>query len=400
MRWARWAGNRRGLMGVVADDWEPPSLEDFLGSGPDGHEEIELFGEAESLFGCRHVPASGDATAGVVICSPLFTDAAINAHREMRLGRWLARAGLVVQRFHYRGTGESDGDPSRVSFGSLVDDARAAAAHLRDNTGIQRIGFVGSRVGALVAARLARDVDGAPLALWQPVVDPRRYLDDSVAVLTGHPLIDPSVMPGTASVAGGPGGPGGPGEVGPGVGAPGYPGAPGLQLPPPPPPGPPGPPLPPPPPPGAVATAAPVPGGDPELGPPLPDAAVPLSAGPGTTGAAAFLGSPLGRDLFDPSVIDNVVDAAGPRPRPVLLLQLHRRVGLAPEYRAAIGRWQARGCDVDVAYDPTEDDWWGVHEGWSPSDEVLMATASWLSSYLVDPPAPVTPLPTTWSGPR
>jgi hypothetical protein len=146
------------------------------------------------------------------------------------------------------------------------------------------------------------------------------------------------------------------------------------------------------------------------LGPPdpgSPPGSAPGAAGlsrpadrAGTGGVAAFLGSPLGRDLFDPSVIDNVVDAAGPRHRPVLLVQLHRRVGLAPEYRAALGRWQARGCQVDVGYDPTEDDWWGVHEGWSPSDEVLTATASWLSSLLVDPPAPVTPLPTTWSGPR
>ena len=84
---------------------------EILGSGPDGHEEIEFFGETESLFGCRHMPASTDASAGVVICSPLFTDATVNSHREMRVGRWLARAGIVAQRFHYRGTGESDGDP-------------------------------------------------------------------------------------------------------------------------------------------------------------------------------------------------------------------------------------------------------------------------------------------------
>jgi alpha/beta superfamily hydrolase len=337
-------------MGVLADDWKAPSLEEFLGAGPGGHEEIELFGEVESMFGCRHMPASGHAVAGVVVCSPLFIDADVNAHREMRIGRWLARAGIAVQRFHYRGTGESDGDPARMSFGSLVDDAREAAAHLRDHCGVERIGFLGSRVSALVAARVARDVEGAPLALWQPVIDPRRYLDDSVAVLTGHPLSDPGVLPGTAH---------------------------------------------------------PVAEPPPAFGPPEPGTSGPPRPASGAAGAegaagraAAFLGSPLGRDLFDPGVIDNVVDAAGHRPRPVLLVQLHRRVGLAPDYRAAVGRWQARGCPVDVAYDPTEDDWWGVHEGWSPSDEVLTATASWLSSQLVDPPAPVTPLPTTWSGPR
>jgi hypothetical protein len=330
-------------MGVVADDWETPSLGEILGSGPDGHEEIEFFGETESLFGCRHMPASRDASAGVVICSPLFTDAPVNSHREMRVGRWLARAGIVAQRFHYRGTGESDGDPDKLSFATLLDDARQAAAHLRDHCGVERVGFLGSRISALVAARVARDFEGAPLALWQPVVDPRRYLDDSVAVLSGRPLFDPSVLPGTAH---------------------------------------------------------PAPEPDRLAGPPAPDGTPPQAVSAGAGRAAAFLGSPLGRDLFDPSVIDNVVDAAGMRPRPVLLVQLHRRVGLAPEYRAAMGRWQARGCTVDVAYDPTEDDWWGVHEGWSPSDEVLTATASWLSSQLAQPLPPVTSLPTTWSGPR
>jgi alpha/beta superfamily hydrolase len=338
-------------MGVVADDWQTSSPGIFLGEGPEGHEEIEFFGAGEAMFGCRHMPASGSASAGVVICSPVLTDAAVNHHREVRIGRWLARAGIAAQRFQYRGTGESDGDPSRLSFSSLIEDARSAAGHMREHCGVEQVGFLGSRVGGLVAARLARDFEGAPLALWQPVVDPRRYLDDCVAVLTGHPMFDPNLVPGASH----------PGEA---------------QVA--------GPPEP------RSATSAPSAPG--LAGPPAPT---------GAGRAAAFLGSPLGRELFDPSVIDNVVDAAGVRPRPVLLVQLHRRVGLAPEYRAAVGRWQARECTVDVAYDPTEDDWWTIHDGRSPSDEVLLATAAWMASQLAEVvPTPVTPLPTTWSGPR
>jgi hypothetical protein len=105
----------------------------------------------------------------------------------------------------------------------------------------------------------------------------------------------------------------------------------------------------------------------------------------GPAPASSLLALPLGRDLFDPSVVDNLVDVLGRRPRPLLLVQLHRRVGLAPDYRAAIGRWQALGFPVDVAYDPTEDDWWQVHPGWEPSDEVLTVTSSWLSSRLAPP---------------
>jgi hypothetical protein len=264
---------------LAADGWEASSLSPFLGPGSDGHEEIELFGGAELLFGCRNVPAAG-ATTGVLICPPTLTDAQINYHREARLGRWLARAGVAAQRFHPRGTGNSDGHPSDMSFASLVEDAHRAADLLRERCGIDRIAFLGTRVGALVAARVAREIDDAPVALWQPVIDPRRYVDEGVAV--------------------------------------------GLSM----------------------------------------------------------IDTPLGRDLFDSVAVDNLVDTLGVRPRPVLLVQLHRRVGLSAEYRATVGRWQARGFSVEVAYDPTEDDWWRVHAEWAPSEEVLTGTSLWLASRL------------------
>jgi pimeloyl-ACP methyl ester carboxylesterase len=270
-------------MGVAAGDWQSSSLAPFLGPGGDGHEEIELFGGSELLFGCRHVPAGG-ATTGVVICPPAFGDAEVNYHREARLGRWLARAGVVAQRFQPRGTGRSGGDPAAISFGSLVDDARRAVEQLRERCGIDRIALLGTRVGGLVAARVARDMDDIPLALWQPVVDPSKYVDDGVAV-----------------------------------------GVPGMS----------------------------------------------------TT---------LGRDLFDSAVVDSLVDLVGVRPRPILLVQLHRRVGLASDFRTTVGRWQARGFGVEVAYDPTEDDWWRVHPEWNPSDEVLTVTALWLASRLAATP--------------
>ena len=300
-------------MSVSADGWQAASLEQFLGHGPDGHEEIELIGGTDGdglLFGCRHMPAAGGATSGVVICPPVLGDGPINYQREVRVGRWLARAGVACQRFHYRGTGDSDGVKGGIGFGSLLADARRATEALRERCGIERIGFLGTRVGALVAARIAADYEGAALALWQPVVDPRRFVEDSVAVDSGRQ----------------------------GLG-----GAPGLAT---------------------------LPAGF--AGPPAP----------ASTASWSLHDLPLGRDLFDPSVIDNLVDAAGRRPRPILLVQLHRRVGLAPDYRAAAGRWQARGFSVDVAYDPTEDDWWEVHPGWRPSDEVLSATSSWLSARL------------------
>lgn len=140
-------------------------------TGPGGHavhEEVELFGGPDLVFGCRHVPSDG-ALAGVVVCSPLPYGADAPQHLpDLRLGRLLARAGLVVQRFHYRGTGNSDGDPAALSLDTMAGDAREALEHLRHRCGVERVALVGSAAGAAVAAAVARDMPGAPVALWRP----------------------------------------------------------------------------------------------------------------------------------------------------------------------------------------------------------------------------------------
>ena len=169
------------------------------------HDEVELFGGPEAIFGCRHVaagPAGGgdvaDAvgvgtgvTAGVVVCSSVGPDAAASYGAEARLGRALAGAGVAVQRFHYRGTGASDGAPDELSFPAMVDDARAALARLRTCVRPGAVAFVGVRFGGLVAARLASSVDGAPVALWSPVADARQVLEAAArARAAHHPVLD------------------------------------------------------------------------------------------------------------------------------------------------------------------------------------------------------------------
>jgi alpha/beta superfamily hydrolase len=131
------------------------------------HEEVELFGGPDLVFGCRHVPDE-PPLAGVVVCSPLPYGATSVYLPDARLGRHLARAGIVAHRFHYRGTGHSDGDPAAITLGTMVDDARDALAHLRHRSGVEHVGLVGTAAGATVAALVARDLPGAPVALWRP----------------------------------------------------------------------------------------------------------------------------------------------------------------------------------------------------------------------------------------
>ena len=131
------------------------------------HEEVEFFGGPDLVFGCRHVP-DAPLVAAVVVCSPLPYGAMTVYLPDARLGRHLARSGVVAQRFHYRGTGHSDGDPAAITLDTMADDARDALVHLRNQCGVEHVGLVGTAAGATVAALLARDLPGAPVALWRP----------------------------------------------------------------------------------------------------------------------------------------------------------------------------------------------------------------------------------------
>lgn len=138
----------------------------------------EFFGpDRLRMFGFTHLPLSS-ATGGVVVCSPLYAEFIRNYRREVLLGRLLASQGVAVQRFHYRGEGNSDGDPGDLNFENMLDDALAAAERLVESAGVARLAFFGTRWGGLVAAAAARRFDVAPLALWDPVVDPSQYLAD------------------------------------------------------------------------------------------------------------------------------------------------------------------------------------------------------------------------------
>jgi len=141
-------------------------------------EEVCFFGrDGHRMFGCTHRPAAAPI-AGVVICSPLQSEFLANYRREVILARCLTERGFAVQRFHYRGTGHSDGETRDVTFDTMVDDAASAVGWLRERTGVSGLAFVGTRLGGMVAAAAAAQLDEAPLILWEPAVDGGRYFRD------------------------------------------------------------------------------------------------------------------------------------------------------------------------------------------------------------------------------
>jgi hypothetical protein len=141
-------------------DEQTGAVEETGFHGPDGRR----------IFTATHLPA-GDAIGGVVICSPLYAEFLHNYRKEVILGRSLAARGVAVQRFHYRGTGNSDGDGSELRFAPMLEDALAAVELLRSRSSVDRVAFLGTRLGALIAASAASGSE-APVALWEPVLDP------------------------------------------------------------------------------------------------------------------------------------------------------------------------------------------------------------------------------------
>ena len=147
-------------------------------------EDIEFIGVGrERVFSTLHAPIDA-ATGAVVLCSSIMAELLSGYQEEVWLCRKLAERGLAVRRFHYRGTGHSDGEAEDITYEGLTEDAKLVADHLRKESGFERIGLIGTRVGAVVAASVASDLPEAPLALIQPVLDLDRLLKDMTRART------------------------------------------------------------------------------------------------------------------------------------------------------------------------------------------------------------------------
>ena len=133
------------------------------------------FGPADRpLFGWLHLPE--EASAGVVLCRPIGVEA-LSAGRAYRcLAERLAAKGVVALQFDYTGTGDSAGDPADVvSVGTWLSDIAAAIGCVR-RTGVTRVGLIGLRLGATLAANAAADNDIEALVLWDPCETGRGFL--------------------------------------------------------------------------------------------------------------------------------------------------------------------------------------------------------------------------------
>ncbi len=155
------------------------------------------FGPADRpLFGWLQIPE--EAHAGVVLCRPIGLEA-LSVHRAYRrLAETLAGDGLVTLLFDYTGTGDSAGALEDVSdIGTWVSDIGEAIDYVRQ-TGVSRVGLIGLRLGATLAANATADHEVDALVLWDPCETGRAFLREQrlLAATIGASPEDPAAAGG------------------------------------------------------------------------------------------------------------------------------------------------------------------------------------------------------------
>jgi alpha-beta hydrolase superfamily lysophospholipase len=133
----------------------------------------------DRCFAMLH-PAAG--VHGVVICNTL-DDEALSTYRPLVfLAERFAAGGCPTVRVDYYGAGDSAGEDGESSrFQAWLDSISASVRWLRSARGVRAVTLVGVRVGALIAAAAACEIEGvAALVLVAPVASGRRFLRELI----------------------------------------------------------------------------------------------------------------------------------------------------------------------------------------------------------------------------
>lgn len=141
--------------------------------------------EDARLFGILHAP-QGPAKPLAFVMSHPFGEEKLWSHRVfVSCARALAERGYAVLRFDYFGAGDSSGMSADASLASHRADLQAAIRTLEQRMPtVQRIGLIGLRLGASFAALLLESASeslrlrGAPLVLWDPILDGDGYFQE------------------------------------------------------------------------------------------------------------------------------------------------------------------------------------------------------------------------------
>ena len=139
-----------------------------------------------NLFGILHEPDERPSTAasspcplGIVFCHP-FAEEKLISHRIMlNVARTLTNKGIYCLRFDFMGHGDSDGNFEDATVETRLSDIRNAIDFFKMRTNAEKVGLLGVRFGATLAALTNANLSGLDfLILISPVIDGKSYIEN------------------------------------------------------------------------------------------------------------------------------------------------------------------------------------------------------------------------------
>lgn len=167
----------------------------------ESRESITLINENEKIFGIYHKPLLREEKKipAIIICHGFAGQKTGRFRLYVILAEALAKKGIAVLRFDFRGCGDSEGNFIETTFFGEVSDALKALEFLKNDPDIdsERIGIFGRSLGgavALLAAKSFKNIKS--IALFAPMFTPEVWREkwekakssDEPIVMDGQPV--------------------------------------------------------------------------------------------------------------------------------------------------------------------------------------------------------------------
>ncbi len=131
--------------------------------------------DSKHLFYSLYLP-KGNAKSGIVMCSPVAEEKVRTVRVMVSFARALASLGIAAIMFDYYGDGDSEGNFEDATFDDRLDDIKFVYKFFQDKCSLEKVGILGLRWGATLAAQLADVLSPNLLILWEPIIDTEKHL--------------------------------------------------------------------------------------------------------------------------------------------------------------------------------------------------------------------------------
>lgn len=151
-------------------------------------EAVTITHQGQKMFGVLHLPYQMERPVPAVLICSGFAGSKCGKYRVfVALAQELARQGVAVMRFDYRGAGDSEGEFSEITIESQVSDTLACLNFLKKDLRIDgvRLGLMGRSLGGVITVLSAVQYQAVKsLALWAPVFssEPWKKMWETLAI--------------------------------------------------------------------------------------------------------------------------------------------------------------------------------------------------------------------------